>query len=742
MTKKITAPLILFFLSMSCYAQTGIGQFFDNQQEIVFDNEGKMIKFSRVFVTKSTSLNFSVVYSKSKMQKHFDKFTELLEKTQKTIDDNKEAYNCIFDQDISFINFNKQLKFAIEELRKVKVNNLQSLKDANAAFEKSGTNQYIPVSKYIEEWRSQYLVEAWTTTDFKTEKKLILNEGKASDTCYYIKSETPLKFKDLTCGNCEEIDRNELHFKLVYNDPLEATIAHWYAMKADSITKALQSAPDVEKQIIDELCQAAIAESGKFQSKFRLVGREFKDWMINLLWISGGVLTPNPFNSVTADFRTDSERILKKLDEEINIVKQQITFIDNSSKKVAEKIGNLPELKENISAGKNLTHELDSLNGEKKRLENLLKVNPLLSLLLEKKILYDGYIKVSPTLGGEAFPQKQFDAANRYNPVKQNLWDRRKNKEIPNSEKLQWVLNNVPEGTKIKFSEEGVTFKDTELFTKLINEELTKVDFSTFPSDMLGKAQDYFSSFLSVPSTGNKGANGKAPDCSDARAIIMNMYNRLHEGSLDLKPRAKPYFQQQESAPAFRTEQITSTIEQEDPHTINTTITRWSAKDSTKTEVVRKSTVNVGNERYFILSAGIAFNQSPLTVTQIDATNNGFKLTTEDSRARAIFGFKFFPLKNYNRDHGIIPRYFLKRLSIFGGAEILKPLNNFYVGGAYDLVPGLAFSAGRNYTLQTRYSIENNAITKTSRSYVNGGTYYSVMVNPVLFLQFIKLLFK
>jgi len=84
----------------------------------------------------------------------------------------------------------------------------------------------------------------------------------------------------------------------------------------------------------------------------------------------------------------------------------------------------------------------------------------------------------------------------------------------------------------------------------------------------------------------------------------------------------------------------------------------------------------------------------------------------------------------------------LRRLNIFGGFDLLHPLDNFYLGGGYDIVPGLSFSIGANFYLQENNKIENNVVTDTYRSYKLSGPYYGITVNPELLVQFVKLFFQ
>jgi hypothetical protein len=80
-------------------------------------------------------------------------------------------------------------------------------------------------------------------------------------------------------------------------------------------------------------------------------------------------------------------------------------------------------------------------------------------------------------------------------------------------------------------------------------------------------------------------------------------------------------------------------------------------------------------------------------------------------------------------------------VSVFAGFDFLHPLNNFYVGGGYDVIPGLSVLAGNNYYLRTFNEIQNNQIINTTKSYRSGGFVYGVTVNPILFAQFIKTFF-
>jgi hypothetical protein len=159
--------------------------------------------------------------------------------------------------------------------------------------------------------------------------------------------------------------------------------------------------------------------------------------------------------------------------------------------------------------------------------------------------------------------------------------------------------------------------------------------------------------------------------------------------------------------------------------------------------VKAKCSLKVGALRRMQLAGGFAVVHNPVSQTAIDTTGNGFRTSSSSSNvSSAILGVKLYPFKTYLRDGSFIPRYPFRRLSVLLAFSIPKPLNNFYVGGGYDVVPGLTFTMGWNIYKQNYYQVQNARIINSTTRYANGGAYYGVTVNPIILVQFVKLFFN
>ncbi|MBO9564055.1 MAG: hypothetical protein J7621_14825, partial [Niastella sp.] len=304
------------------------------------------------------------------------------------------------------------------------------------------------------------------------------------------------------------------------------------------------------------------------------------------------------------------------------------------------------------------------------------------------------------------------------------------------------AIHNIPQAIKVKIDEKSLPFNDQEEFTALVSDLLSKIDFSGLPGANIQNLEAFFASF-GVPGGEKSILKGASQDQSECQTSLQPFVKRFSQsikrGYITFPPDTSLFEDVAVNGPLYRT-QLDPITAFEAPYRDSITIKAIVKSDSTVDAA--KTYVKVGKLRFIQLAAGIAVAKEPISLTKIDTAGNGFKVSTSDNRARAIFGVKIYPFRNYNRDHSIIPRYPLRRLSVMGAFDMLHPLDNFYIGGAYDIVPGLAFSVGANYYLETRHRVENNVIVNTSRSYEKSGAYYSVSVNPVLFVQFVKLFFK
>ncbi len=150
----------------------------------------------------------------------------------------------------------------------------------------------------------------------------------------------------------------------------------------------------------------------------------------------------------------------------------------------------------------------------------------------------------------------------------------------------------------------------------------------------------------------------------------------------------------------------------------------------------------VGKERIVTLSTGIFINRHSARQVYVDTAGQAFKITNKDDAAKFVLGFQIHPTRTFSADDGLLPRFLLKRLSLFGGFEVLNPLDNLYAGLAYDVVPGVSINYGAHYYKYDIYKVANGQIIDQSSKYKTSGSYFGVSMDPTMVLSLFKLLFK
>jgi hypothetical protein len=313
---------------------------------------------------------------------------------------------------------------------------------------------------------------------------------------------------------------------------------------------------------------------------------------------------------------------------------------------------------------------------------------------------------------------------------------------LPENEQPVLVVHNVDSGTTMKYGDANPRpFSDDEEFTTLIIKLLGEADPSGIATDAATNLQNVARSFASTTRKFAL-AEGGNQDCLNR---LKPMFAHFQEMAKDYSNNlltffypSSPFSNAAPDKPVYSS--VTKVVKMTDAPIRDSIpiLNVINGKDS----LMNQANLKIGKLVYVTVVAGLAMTDRAATVTTIDTTGSGFKVSSQDNKARAVLGFKIYPFQYYKRDRWLIPRYPLHRLSLFGGFEVLHPINNFYIGGCYDIIPGLGFSVGANYYLQTKYKIENNVVVDTHRGYKNSGAYYAVVVNPLLFASFVKYLFK
>jgi len=159
---------------------------------------------------------------------------------------------------------------------------------------------------------------------------------------------------------------------------------------------------------------------------------------------------------------------------------------------------------------------------------------------------------------------------------------------------------------------------------------------------------------------------------------------------------------------------------------------------------VDSSYISVGRFRYLQTAAGIAYTPGAGFITSVDTTGGGFKINRDEDRFRVIIGFRWYPAGLYNQKNPASlarDKRWLHRLNILVATSIPKPRENIYLGGGFDLVPGLNLTGGIHWQQRNRYSILNNQVESRQIGY-RGHFFYAVTVDPALLVTAITTLFK
>jgi len=741
--------LIALFIAIPVivsYGQRTISQKINDVQEIAFDQNGQMRSFPKIYLTDKTKPNFTVKVTDKqmkaligKMAAHLDSIRAILERPGV-----QSAYNCFFEGENDYDTLKTKLDPLIGLLKNMPGCKPNSWKELMANVSMLNLDSIVPITTYLQNIDSTYKVELYQAGVLVKTIPLSLQGKSCEEGCFQFSAAALLELRDLLGKDCVTNPWSEIHFKLVQDDPWNKTIRGWYKKEENEFPKN-----NIES-ITDALITVAATDFRKDPARYAEGIRDLSNlrkWFVRWFWLTKGRLTLDPFNQLTKAERDRATVELKEAELLLLQAKQQAAFLDSARIKTDEKLSKLTDFELVQLKEQKLADEIKVLEKKRDSAKSKLDDDVNLARLKTITILYEGKFKLSErfkNIRGQN-PQKQFDAARNYQPIKYRFLQEIKVKEIPEGHKLHILAHNVPGAQGIKIEERAKPFKDEELFTTFVNEQLSSFDFTTIPTGSVEKLQSFAASFKSS-SVIDKGIS--RPDssvlCGEIQPVIQELRKTLkRQDSIEVFPLNPEVFKNLvRSDPKYKSHLLPTSIEDGEAVIDSVFLKKYVAKDTLKTITVAKTSVKVGEMRYFLLAAGLAIHRSPLTVATVDTAGGGLRTTTSGTRSRAIIGFKFYPFKNYNRDHSILPRFPLRRLSVFFGCEMLKPLENLYLGVSYDIVPGLNISVGENYALETRNRIQNNRITDTSKNYTKTGLYYSASINPVLFVQFVKLFFK
>lgn len=701
-------------------------------QDIIFDTSGRMISYPSVYVINNTRLRLKVKVPYGTLHTQLKQLETNLIATKSFIEDASVAgaYGCFFSTD-QYGRFQKELDDKIKMLQNCSPCEL--LKQYAGPFV---SDEFIPLKSFLYNIiQHQYEVRAYKGSFCVQKMPLEAQTVDCRTDCIYYQAKDYKKISEMECSGCTTDMQPNFRFELVEQAPWNATIRDWYQITSNKLLGSGKKPAD----LIDDLKKVSTAKDSSGYKQGDLNIRPLKEWFLSWLWFTKGSLTLDPFNLPASTKRAQIGKQIDRLNKQIDKAKEEKRFLDSAQANLPESLVTLPEFREIRKKEVRQQELIQHYTAEKATLQKQLASNKTIDQLTTIPILYKGQLVVSSM--EDKNPLKQFDAAFQYRPVNSKKRQLQKVTEVPENEKLQLLVHNIGQGKQIRFNERSLPFSDQEEFTTFVKESLSAINISSsVPSTAIGSLQDFVRSFI-PESSGKKfvrpGAEiGKF--CEKIQPYLADIIDMLNEEMISFPPDPALFTKLVESEPKFHSE-LKAAESFEAPYRDSINI-REVVKDVEKD--VAKTFIKVGKLRFIEPAAGLAITRKPVTVTTIDTARGSFAVNTADNRAVAMVGFKLYPFRNFKRDHGIVPRYFLRRFSGFGGFELLHPRNNFYVGGAYDVVPGLSLMAGNNFYLRTGYKVQNNAITGTSRSYKSSGLYYAVTVNPVLFVEFVKLIFR
>lgn len=705
---------------------------------VVFDSSGRMIEFPPAVIRRHTNVTFRVKISAIWLESEKSVLTKLLKQTDAALGDDKikAAYKCLLGE-VPFANYTGSLTLAEDALKGpafTDPDNLITLQQFRS--------DVIPVEDFVGNIvKKQFEVKIYNGSTLLQTLSLTLDAfNKDQKYIYFSTKEVFAANKNKVLSGSAATD--QFRFVLLQHDPLNQTVINWYAARMTELT-ALPGMND--NQIKNGLDNIGVGDEPNFQNALTKV-KQLNTWFTKWFWFTKGDLALNPFADLEDAAMKELAQKIVNLKIHMTHLQEQLNFYDSCIFHLWKVERNIPRL-QRLQTDRDLvvkSWKKDSAD-LKANEKSFSSANGVADIAIAPAI-YSGDLFTSIT--GRMNVMKQFDASMDYrsafkfaHPVWPNRWSKERVTEIPENESIYLIIQNTPSGAKLGFGEKRFDYDDQEEFTKLVSEQLAKVDFSSIPAGNLSNLSA-FAEGLARPNFAKSGFGGGGADNCAAGSNLQKLLVAVRDRNYKFPPDPDVFQAKDGTTPAYSstTKMASLTQQYEAPFRDSITIQDVSKPDAPKD--LAKSYVKVGALRTVQITAGVAFVRTPTATTSIDTSGNGFKATTNDNAATIVVGFKVYPFRNYNRDKGLIPRYFFRRISAFGGFDMLHPLNNFYLGGAYDIVPGLAVAIGNNYYKQTRYTVADNQIVDTKHAYADGGLFYSVTVNPTLFVQFVKLFFK
>ncbi|WP_133994808.1 hypothetical protein [Dinghuibacter silviterrae] len=769
---------------------------------IEFDETGRIIRFPSPAFNGYDRVVFSVRISRSFFAGEVNPFLDKMDSVYRFFKGNPEnqkilwsLFNGNADTTSKWLSDLDDYRSASQALSKNYYNLHQYDPSLNQGFFHYADNlSFFPLSLYFKELLyKQFSVKISAGNDSIKEFFLrpdVAHAWTGKEDCYWWRSETmaldTIFSKDCHC-------QDEFNISLIYHDPWKSMLINWYNQQFSRCDTSLAKGDTLKWGLAKKLKylqdgNANIGSLLKTQKRLDSLGltksddkaqqglrklaekdtavrklllyvytlRTMQYWLLHWIWYNGQYLVVNPVPSHTSAWTVRQKDSLKTLNKALVDAGEEKGFLDTARVHMRPVFAEYDTLKMVINARDVMIDSIDRIKERIGVFDKMLKQDSLSKrIVFADQQFYHLDQPLLPLVKGllprKVYLLRQFSLSRdkRYIfPVYQGARNKEASNEMPENGTLWVALHNIPQGAKVSVSQVMTSFNDMEEFTKQVQDLLKGLDSSGIFQTALAKGLSSFTNFTKSLASFNAIDTDKENAARDS--------GQAHSNSLALPAPAVAYLEKSadmspvkfdtdmmvvqsvraslDTARGFLTKSFPGTIDTTGAYQINLSLSIDSIKG--------KGIIHVGGLHRIQLAAGIAFVGKGVEQTSVDTSGNGFRTSSSTNNAQTIIGIKIYPAKTYLRDGSLWPRYPLRRFSVLFAVSVPKALNNFYVGGGYDLVPGLTFTMGDNIYKQNFYQVRNAQIVNSATRYRSAGLYYGVTVNPILFVQFVKLFFN
>lgn len=306
------------------------------------------------------------------------------------------------------------------------------------------------------------------------------------------------------------------------------------------------------------------------------------------------------------------------------------------------------------------------------------------------------------------------------------------------SEELKTVVYNIPENVTITYTDSVYSIEETEIFT-----EYGKKQVDAFNTFLNSDAIKYFRS----SGTGGDESNGMASFIASVNDFI-RQYAKVkwlldQSVPADL-PELKTY------GPKYRSEVFEASEKKEQSYVVKYTFTS-TKKDEAKPIAKNTFKYTVYKKQYIQFTAGIMYlpNNNNNERIQSEYKNGSFSsksLKPYDVVAGVkIYPFglnvrRWFPVVNTAKGNRKIlfkrGDLLINRVSLFAGLSVSQEqLKNYFVGGGFEIVPGLGLNVGANFYTTKTYKFDNGVMTKEKEVFKKPSYYVGLTLDPIVLFQ-------